>query len=148
MEGEGVQFRTSVEVGVTVSVASLKENFDAIVMAGGAEDARRLEIPGAELPGVRLAMEFLTQQNKRVAGDDETRAAPRGTISAKDKHVIVIGGGDTGSRVGRSSAGFHGRTLGLAGTAGGTGHTAGVSGCAVCGTGARLFSEPQSAAPS
>ncbi|MFT4026404.1 MAG: glutamate synthase subunit beta, partial [Novosphingobium sp.] len=65
MEAEGVQFRTSTEVGVTVSVASLKENFDAIVLSGGAEDARKLDIPGAELPGVRLAMEFLMQQNKR-----------------------------------------------------------------------------------
>jgi len=97
MEGEGVQFRTGVEVGVTVSVSSLKENFDAIVLSGGAEDARRLEIPGAELPGVRLAMEFLTQQNKRNAGDDELRAAPRGSILATGKNVIVIGGGDTGS---------------------------------------------------
>ena len=97
MEAEGVQFRTSTEIGVTVSVASLKENFDAIVLSGGAEDARRLEIPGAELPGVRLAMEFLTQQNKRNAGDDELRAAPRGSLTATGKHVIVIGGGDTGS---------------------------------------------------
>ena len=97
MEAEGVQFRTSTEVGVTVSVNSLKENFDAIVLAGGSEEARKLEIPGAELPSVRLAMEFLTQQNKRNAGDDELRAAPRGTLTAKGKHVIVIGGGDTGS---------------------------------------------------
>ena len=97
MEAEGVQFRTSTEVGVHVSIESLKENFDAIVLSGGAEDPRRLEIPGAELPGVRLAMEFLTQQNKRVAGDDELRAAPRGTLTATGKHVIVIGGGDTGS---------------------------------------------------
>jgi len=97
MEAEGVVFRTSTEVGVDVSVKSLKENFDAIVLAGGAEDARPLQIPGAELPGVRLAMEFLTQQNKRNAGDDETRAAPRGTLVATGKDVIVIGGGDTGS---------------------------------------------------
>ncbi|WP_375289264.1 glutamate synthase subunit beta [Qipengyuania sp.] len=97
MEAEGVQFRTSSEVGVEVSFQALKDNFDAVVLAGGAEEARRLEIPGAELPGVRLAMEFLTQQNKRNAGDDEVRAAPRGTLSAKDKHVVVIGGGDTGS---------------------------------------------------
>ncbi|MCW1431827.1 glutamate synthase subunit beta [Novosphingobium sp. JCM 18896] len=97
MEAEGVQFRTSVEVGVTISVASLKENFDAIVLAGGAEDARKLDIPGAELPGVRLAMEFLTQQNKRNAGDDEMRAAPRGSLFATGKNVVVIGGGDTGS---------------------------------------------------
>ncbi len=97
MEAEGVQFRTSMEVGVTVSVASLKENFDAIVLSGGAEDPRRLDIPGAELPGVRPAMEFLMQQNKRNAGDSELRAAPRGTLTATGKHVIVIGGGDTGS---------------------------------------------------
>jgi len=97
MEAEGVELRPSTEVGVTVSVESLRENFDAIVMSGGAEQPRQLEIPGAEMPGVRLAMEFLTQQNKRVAGDDEVRAAPRGTITAAGKHVIVIGGGDTGS---------------------------------------------------
>jgi glutamate synthase (NADPH) small chain len=97
MEAEGVNFRTSTEVGVTVSMASLKENFDAIVLAGGAEEPRKLEIPGAELPGVRMAMEFLTQQNKRNAGDDELRAAPRGSLTATGKHVIVIGGGDTGS---------------------------------------------------
>ena len=97
MEAEGVAFRTSVEVGVHVSVESLKENFDAIVLAGGAEDPRPLNIPGYELPGVRFAMEFLTQQNKRVAGDDEIRAAPRGSLTATGKHVVVIGGGDTGS---------------------------------------------------
>jgi glutamate synthase (NADPH/NADH) small chain len=97
MEAEGVQFRTGVEVGVTVSFASLQENFDAVVMAGGAEDPRGLNIPGAELPGVRMAMEFLTQQNKRNAGDDELRAAPRGSLLATGKHVVVIGGGDTGS---------------------------------------------------
>ena len=97
MMAEGVDFRTSVEVGVTVSVDSLKENFDAVVMAGGAEDPRPLAIPGFELQGVRFAMEFLTQQNKRVAGDDEIRAAPRGSLTATGKHVVVIGGGDTGS---------------------------------------------------
>ncbi|MED5544276.1 glutamate synthase subunit beta [Novosphingobium profundi] len=97
MEAEGVTFRTSTEVGVNVSVSSLKDNYDAIVFAGGAEDARKLQIPGAELPGVRLAMEFLTQQNKRNAGDDELRAAPRGSLTATGKNVIVIGGGDTGS---------------------------------------------------
>jgi glutamate synthase (NADPH/NADH) small chain len=97
MMAEGVEFRTSVEVGVTVSVASLKENFDVVVMAGGSEDPRPLAIPGFELPGVRYAMEFLTQQNKRNAGDDELRAAPRGSLTATGKHVVVIGGGDTGS---------------------------------------------------
>ena len=54
-------------------------------------------MPGRELAGVHFAMDFLTQQNKRVAGDDEARAAPTGTLSAKGKHVVVIGGGDTGS---------------------------------------------------
>ncbi len=97
MEAEGVEFRTSKEVGVDVSFQSLKENFDAVVMAGGAEDPRPLLIPGAEMAGVRLAMEFLTQQNKRNAGDDEQRAAPRGSLLATGKHVVVIGGGDTGS---------------------------------------------------
>jgi glutamate synthase (NADPH/NADH) small chain len=97
MEAEGVTFKTSTEVGVDISFKSLRENFDAVVLSGGAEDARPLTIPGAELPGVRLAMEFLTQQNKRNAGDDELRAAPRGTLTAAGKHVVVIGGGDTGS---------------------------------------------------
>jgi len=97
MEAEGVTFKTSTEVGVDVSIKSLRENFDAIVLAGGAELARPLDIPGAEMPGVRLAMEYLTQQNKRNAGDDEQRAAPRGTITATGKDVLVIGGGDTGS---------------------------------------------------
>ena len=97
MEAEGVTFKTSKEVGVDVSFQSLEENFDAVVLAGGSEDARQLAIPGAELNGVRLAMEFLTQQNKRNAGDDEMRAAPRGSITATGKNVVVIGGGDTGS---------------------------------------------------
>ncbi|MSP94119.1 MAG: glutamate synthase subunit beta [Alphaproteobacteria bacterium] len=97
MEAEGVEFRSGVEVGVTLSLKSLLETYDAIAMACGAEAPRDLEVPGRELSGIHFAMDYLTQQNKRVAGDDETRAAPRGTISAKDKHVIVIGGGDTGS---------------------------------------------------
>ncbi|WP_338467559.1 glutamate synthase subunit beta [Novosphingobium sp. ZN18A2] len=97
MEAEGVQFRTGVEVGVDTSFSKLRENYDAVVLSGGAENPRLLDIPGAELPGVRMAMEFLTQQNKRNAGDDEVRAAPRGSITATGKKVIVIGGGDTGS---------------------------------------------------
>ncbi len=97
MEAEGVEFRAGVEVGVTVSIKSLLETFDAIAMACGAEQPRDLEVPGRELSGIHFAMDFLTQQNKRVAGDDEARAAPKGTLTAKDKHVIVIGGGDTGS---------------------------------------------------
>jgi glutamate synthase (NADPH) small chain len=97
MEAEGVEFRTGVEVGQTVSIKSLLEGYDAVALTGGAEWPRDLEVPGRELSGVHFAMDFLVPQNKRVAGDDEVRAAPRGTISAKGKHVIVIGGGDTGS---------------------------------------------------
>ena len=97
MEAEGVEFRTGVEVGATLSIKSLLEGYDAVALTGGAELPRDLEVPGRELGGIHYAMEFLTQQNKRNAGDDEARAAPRGTLSAKDKHVVVIGGGDTGS---------------------------------------------------
>jgi glutamate synthase (NADPH/NADH) small chain len=97
MEAEGVVFRTSVEVGVTVSMDMLLADYDAVVLSGGAEAPRDLSIPGRELDGIHYAMDFLTQQNKRVAGDPEAKAAPTGTISAKGKHVVVIGGGDTGS---------------------------------------------------
>ena len=97
MKAEGVEFVTGVEVGATVSVASLLEDHDALVMAGGTEWARDLEVPGRELAGIHFAMEYLTQQNKRGAGDSEAVAAPTGTISAAGKHVVVIGGGDTGS---------------------------------------------------
>jgi glutamate synthase (NADPH) small chain len=98
MEAEGVIFRTGFDVGVTVSVQRLLDDYDVMVMAGGAEAPRDLEVPGRELDGVHFAMEFLTQQNKRNAGDPEELAAPCGsTISAAGKHVVVIGGGDTGS---------------------------------------------------
>jgi glutamate synthase (NADPH/NADH) small chain len=97
MEAEGVEFRTGVEVGATLSVKSLLEGYDAVALTGGAELPRDLEVPGRELNGIHFAMDFLTQQNKRNAGDEESRAAPRGTLTAKGKHVIVIGGGDTGS---------------------------------------------------
>jgi len=97
MAQEGVEFRTSVEVGATLSVKSLLEGYDAVALTGGAEEPRNLAVPGRELDGIHFAMDFLVPQNKRVAGDDEVRAAPKGTISAKGKHVVVIGGGDTGS---------------------------------------------------
>ncbi len=97
MEAEGVTFKTSVEVGVSVSVSMLQKDYDAVVLSGGAEAPRDLEVEGRALSGIYFAMEFLTQQNKRVAGDDEAKAAPQGTLSAKGKHVVVIGGGDTGS---------------------------------------------------
>ncbi len=97
MAAEGVEFRTGVEVGATLSVKSLLEGYDAVALTGGAEAPRNLQVPGRELDGIHFAMDFLVQQNKRVAGDDEARAAPKGTLTAKGKHVIVIGGGDTGS---------------------------------------------------
>ena len=97
MQAEGVEFRTGVEVGKAHPVSALLAEYDALVIAGGAEAPRDLEIEGRELSGVHFAMDFLTQQNKRVAGDDERSAAPSGTLSAKGKRVVVIGGGDTGS---------------------------------------------------
>src|ERR1700761_3820748 len=97
MEAEGVAFRTGVEVGVNISMAMLLTDYDAVVLSGGAEAPRDLPVPGREVDGIHFAMDFLTQQNKRVAGDPESKAAPAGTISAKGKHVVVIGGGDTGS---------------------------------------------------
>jgi glutamate synthase (NADPH) small chain len=97
MKAEGVGFRTEVEVGVDVAIAELVEEFDAVAMAGGAEAPRDLEVPGREHDGIHFAMDFLPQQNKRCAGDSEKRAAPHGAITAAGKHVVVIGGGDTGS---------------------------------------------------
>jgi glutamate synthase (NADPH/NADH) small chain len=97
MGAEGVEFRTNVEVGVTLTVEALLAEFDAVVLSGGAELPRDLELPPHELAGIHFAMDFLTQQNKRGAGDDEAIAAPDGAISAKGKHVVVVGGGDTGS---------------------------------------------------
>jgi glutamate synthase (NADPH/NADH) small chain len=97
MAAEGVTFRTSTEVGRDVSVDALLGEFDAVALTGGAEWPRNLDVTGRDLDGIHYAMDFLTQQNKRGAGDDETVAAPDGAISAKGKHVIVVGGGDTGS---------------------------------------------------
>jgi glutamate synthase (NADPH/NADH) small chain len=97
MRGEGVEFRTRVEVGKDVTVQKLLAEYHAVALTGGAEWPRNMEVPGRELAGIHYAMEFLTQQNKRNAGDAEKVAAPGGTISAAGKHVVVIGGGDTGS---------------------------------------------------
>src|SRR5499427_6159956 len=97
MEAEGVRFITNAHVGQNVSALKLMEDFDAIALSGGSEQPRELPVPGRELSGIHYAMDFLVQQNKRVAGDDEARAAPKGTLTAKGKHVVVIGGGDTGS---------------------------------------------------
>ncbi|MEC9006339.1 MAG: glutamate synthase subunit beta [Nitrospirota bacterium] len=92
MISEGVVFETSVHVGVDVNVETMNQQFDAICLALGAEQPRDLSIPGRDLSGVHLAMEYLTQQNKVNAGDRID-----GQISAKDKRVVIIGGGDTGS---------------------------------------------------
>ncbi len=93
MEQEGIIFRTNAHVGVNVSPQQLQEEFDAVVLCGGASAPRDLPIPGRNLKGVHFAMEFLPQQNKRVAGD---QGIPD-EILATGKNVIVIGGGDTGS---------------------------------------------------
>ena len=93
MKLEGITFRTNTNVGVNYPVEKL-EAFDAVVLAGGATKARDLPIPGRELDGVEFAMDFLPQQNRRVAGDS---VPDDQAILATDKHVIVIGGGDTGS---------------------------------------------------
>jgi glutamate synthase (NADPH/NADH) small chain len=92
MQAEGVEFRVSQHVGVNVAGSSLLADFDAVVVSGGSEQPRDLSVPGRDLDGIHFAMDFLPLQNKRVAGD--AGVAP---LSAKDKHVIVIGGGDTGS---------------------------------------------------
>ena len=97
MQAEGVEFRPNVEIGVTLPVAQILAEFDALAMTGGAELPRDLDVPGRALDGIHFAMDFLPQQNRRLAGDGEKKAAPLGTITAKGKHVIVIGGGDTGS---------------------------------------------------
>jgi glutamate synthase (NADPH/NADH) small chain len=93
MEAEGVTFHYGAHVGVTVKAKDLIDRFDAIVLAGGAEAPRDLPIPGRELAGVHVAMDFLRQQNQRVSGEPVTGEP----ILATGKHVVVIGGGDTGS---------------------------------------------------
>ena len=92
MSAEGVSFRTGVHVGKTLPAAQLLAEFDAVVLTGGSEAPRELPVPGRELAGIHFAMEFLPLQNKKVAGDTVADQ-----IVATGKHVIVIGGGDTGS---------------------------------------------------
>jgi glutamate synthase (NADPH) small chain len=94
MQGEGVTFHYNAHVGVNLAVEKLIKDYDAVALAGGAEKPRDLPIPGRELDGVHFAMEFLPQQNRRVSGEPLGDVKP---ILAKDKNVVVIGGGDTGS---------------------------------------------------
>ena len=94
MTQEGISFRTGCHVGVNLSVEELRGGFEALVLAGGATAPRDLPVPGRELAGIHFAMEYLTLQNRRCEGDD---IPDDSFISAKDKHVIIIGGGDTGA---------------------------------------------------
>lgn len=94
MEAEGVVFKTHSHVGVNVSVDNLNNDHDALLLAGGACAPRDLPVPGRNLQGVYFAMEYLTLQNRRCEGD---KIAEEDFISARDKHVIIIGGGDTGA---------------------------------------------------
>ncbi|HBH25359.1 MAG TPA: glutamate synthase [Cytophagales bacterium] len=102
MEAEGIEFRTNANVGLNIPIKELNEEYDAIVLCGGSTNPRDLKIPGRNLDGVQFAMDFLSQQNNRVAASknvlhDHKGADAEKEILAKDKHVVVIGGGDTGS---------------------------------------------------
>ncbi len=94
MEEEGVRFQTRVHVGHHMTVQELRRDFDAILLAGGAEQPRDLKVPGRELMGIHFAVEFLTQQNRRCAGEE---VDPGQAICATGKRVVIIGGGDTGA---------------------------------------------------
>jgi glutamate synthase (NADPH/NADH) small chain len=94
MEAESVNFHYGAHVGVNVPTEELLAEHDAVVLAGGAEKPRDLPMPGRELKGIHFAMEFLPQQNRRVSGEPQETGEP---ILATGKHVVVIGGGDTGS---------------------------------------------------
>jgi glutamate synthase (NADPH/NADH) small chain len=94
LAAEGVVFRTGVNAGVDLPAGELRRSFDAVLLAGGAGRPRDLTVPGRELAGVHFAMDFLTQQNRRCQGDEVAEAE---AISAAGKHVVIIGGGDTGA---------------------------------------------------
>ena len=92
MIAEGVVFQANAHVGQNVPVEDLRKNFDAILLAGGAESPRDLKVPGRELKGIHFAMDYLPQQNKKIAGDEVAHQ-----ILATGKRVVIIGGGDTGA---------------------------------------------------
>ncbi len=94
LKAEGIVFTTNANVGVNISAEELRRSYDAILLCGGAESPRNLNVPGRELKGIHFAMEFLPQQNRRNAGD---KTDPLKDIIATGKHVVIIGGGDTGA---------------------------------------------------
>jgi glutamate synthase (NADPH/NADH) small chain len=96
LQGEGVTFHYGAHVGVNLPVEKLLKEYDAVSLTGGSEKPRDLPVPGRELSGIHFAMEFLPQQNRRVSGESAP-ADDLPPILAKDRHVVVIGGGDTGS---------------------------------------------------
>jgi glutamate synthase (NADPH/NADH) small chain len=96
MFAEGVMFEPNVAMGVDISAERLRDKFQAIVLCMGSGQPRELHIPGMELSGIHYAMDFLLQQNRRVAGDPRALSGSN-AISARGKHVVVVGGGDTGS---------------------------------------------------
>ena len=94
MQAEGIVFATKAHVGVNIASDELQRSYSAILLCGGSESPRDLKVPGRELKGIHFAMEFLTQQNKRVGG---TIVDPEKEILATGKRVIILGGGDTGA---------------------------------------------------
>jgi glutamate synthase (NADPH/NADH) small chain len=94
MRTEGVTFHTHAHVGVDIPIATLRADYDALVLAGGCEQPRDLPVPGRELKGIHFAMDFLTRNSKRVQG---SYIPDEDFISAQGRRVLVIGGGDTGS---------------------------------------------------
>lgn len=94
MQAEGVEFRPNMHVGHNVPASKLMDDYDAVVLAGGSEHPRDLPVPGRDLEGVHFAMDFLAQSNRRVSGEP---LGDQKELLATDKHIIVIGGGDTGS---------------------------------------------------
>src|SRR5207237_1360301 len=94
LEAEGIIFETGYTAGVDVAAAQLRADFDAVVLAIGAEQARELDVPGRHLGGIHMAMDYLVQQNRRVTG--EIVSGP-GSITARGRTVVIIGGGDTGA---------------------------------------------------
>ncbi|MDA1101528.1 MAG: glutamate synthase subunit beta [Proteobacteria bacterium] len=98
MRTEGVEFRANSHIGGAIPISEIRDKFDAVVLTGGAEHPRDMPVPGRELDGVHFAMDFLTQQNRRLAGEPLNIAGgDSAEILATGKHVVVIGGGDTGS---------------------------------------------------